>query len=51
MQFAITSLVNAAVIFGLFKSRVFDALHLWPPVGAEISDQQNNSSKKVSVIS
>ena len=32
IQFAITSLVNAAVIFGLFKSRVFDTLHLWPPV-------------------
>ena len=32
IQFAITSVVNAAVIFGLFKSRVFDALHLWPPV-------------------
>ena len=32
IQFAVTSLVNAAVIFGLFKSRVFDALRLWPPV-------------------
>ena len=32
IQFAVTSLVNAAVIFGLFKSRVFDTLHLWPPV-------------------
>ena len=32
IQFVITSLVNAAVIFGLFKSRVFDTLHLWPPV-------------------
>ena len=31
IQFAITSLVNAAVIFGLFKSRVFDVLRLWPP--------------------
>ena len=31
IQFVITSLVNAAVIFGLFKSRVFDTLHLWPP--------------------
>jgi len=31
VQFAITSLVNAAVILGLFKSRVFDALRLWPP--------------------
>ena len=32
LQFAVTSLVNAAVIYGLFKSRVFDTLHLWPPV-------------------
>jgi len=32
IQFAITSVVNAAVIFGLFKSRVFDTLRLWPPV-------------------
>ena len=31
IQFVITSLVNAAVILGLFKSRVFDTLHLWPP--------------------
>ncbi len=31
LQFAVTSLVNAAVIFGLFRSRLFDALHLWPP--------------------
>lgn len=35
IQFAVTSLVNAAVIFGLFKSRVFDALHLWPPASAK----------------
>ena len=35
VQFAITSLVNAAVILGLFKSRVFDALHLWPPIQAK----------------
>ena len=31
IQFVITSLVNAAVILGLFKSHVFDTLHLWPP--------------------
>ena len=47
VQFAITSLVNAAVIFGLFKSRVFDALHLWPPVSAEAVEANNN---KASVI-
>ena len=48
VQFAITSLVNAAVIFGLFKSRVFDALHLWPPVSAEAVEASNNN--KASVI-
>ena len=32
VQFAVTSVVNAAVIFGLFKTRVFESLHLWPPV-------------------
>ena len=47
VQFAITSLVNAAVIFGLFKSRVFDALHLWPPISAEAVEANNN---KASVI-
>ena len=32
IQFVVTSLVNAAVILGLFRSHVFDRLHLWPPV-------------------
>ena len=49
IQFAITSLVNAAVILGLFKSRVFDVLHLWPPVGVQIPENENN--KQASVIS
>ena len=35
VQFAITSAVNAAVIFGLFKSRMFETLNLWPPVNAK----------------
>lgn len=35
VQFAVTSLVNAAVILGLFKSRVFDTLKLWPPARTE----------------
>ena len=48
VQFAVTSLVNAAVIFGLFKSRVFDTLHLWPPVRAEAAEANND--KKASVI-
>ncbi len=34
IQFAVTSLINAAVVFALFKGRVFEALHLWPPAGA-----------------
>ena len=34
IQFAITSLVNAAVILALFKSRLFEALRLWPPAAA-----------------
>ena len=34
VQFAITSLINAAVVFALFKGRVFEALRLWPPAGA-----------------
>lgn len=29
VQFAVTSLVNAAVVYGLFKTRVFEHLGLW----------------------
>lgn len=47
VQFTITSAVNAAVIFGLFKSRVFDALRLWPPVGAQAPAQENNNQASV----
>ena len=47
VQFAITSVVNAAVIFGLFKSRVFDVLHLWPPVGVQAPVQKNNNQASV----
>ena len=35
VQFAITSLVNAAVIYGLFRSHVFETLRLWPPASIE----------------
>ena len=35
IQFAITSVVNAFVVFALFKSSVLSTLHLWPPVGAK----------------
>ena len=34
IQFAITSVVNAAVVYGLFKGRVFETLNLWPPVSS-----------------
>lgn len=34
IQFAITSLINAAAVFALFKGRVFEALRLWPPAAA-----------------
>lgn len=30
-QFAVTSLINAAVVYALFKGNVFNALGLWPP--------------------
>ena len=36
IQFAITSVVNAFVVFALFKSNVLNTLHLWPPVNAKI---------------
>lgn len=39
IQFAVTSLVNAAVVLGLFKSRVFEALRLWPPVPSEAAER------------
>ena len=47
VQFAVASAVNAAVIFGLFKSRVFDALRLWPPVGMQAPAQENNNQASV----
>lgn len=36
IQLAITSVVNAFVVFALFKSNVLNTLHLWPPVNAKI---------------
>ena len=38
IQFVITSIVNAAVLLGLFRSRVFETLGLWPP--AEAADHK-----------
>ena len=29
VQFAVTSLINAAIVYGLFRSRVFEHLGLW----------------------
>ena len=34
-QFAVTTVVNAAIILGLFRTRVFESLHLWPPENAK----------------
>ena len=34
IQFAITSLLSAAVILGMYRTRVFETLHLWPPMQA-----------------
>jgi len=30
------------VIFGLFKSRVFDVLHLWPPISASVPEHSGD---------
>ena len=38
IQFAITALVNAAVVLGLFKSHMFEALGLWPPTDGRETD-------------
>lgn len=48
IQFAVTSLVNAAVILGLFKSRVFDALRLWPPASAKEEQGRSNRAMESS---
>ena len=44
IQFAITSIVNAIVVFALFKSSVLSSLHLWPPVNAKISAESVGES-------
>ncbi len=36
IQFAITSGVNALVVYLLFRSGMFKNLHLWPPKGIEV---------------
>lgn len=46
VQFAITTLVNTAVIFGMFRTHLFESLHLWPPRdvpadGAQVSTPQH----------
>ena len=43
-QFAATSLVNAAIVLALFKSRMFEALRLWPPRGSR-SDRSGRSER------
>ena len=44
IQFSITALVNAAVVLVLFKSRVFTALRLWPPVNARLPNGANETA-------
>lgn len=46
IQFAITTVVNTAVIYGMFKTRLFETLHLWPPVSA-----QNEAAPTTSKVS
>lgn len=41
VQFAITTLVNAAVILGLFKTRAFESLGLWPPAGVQAAPDRH----------
>ena len=48
IQFAITTVVNAAVIFGMFKTHLFETLHLWPPVAAQGAAAQVHPTGKVS---
>lgn len=38
VQFAITSLLNAGILFGLFRSGIFVSLNLWPPENADIRE-------------
>ena len=49
IQFVITSLVNAAVVYGLFKSNVFDSLHLWPPEAAKNISQESQQMAESAV--
>ena len=44
IQFSIPALVNGAVVLVLFKSRVFTALRLWPPVNARIPNGANETA-------
>lgn len=45
VQFIITSLVNAAVIFGMFRTRAFEALGLWPPADVPEAYQSEVSAQ------
>ena len=35
VQFAITSIIDAAIIYGLFRSGIFEKLGFWPPAGKD----------------
>lgn len=32
VQFAVTAVIDIAIIYGLFRARIFDRLGIWPPV-------------------
>ena len=38
IQFAVTAVVNAAVIRGMFRTHLFESLHLWPPQSIRTED-------------
>ena len=46
VQFAITSVVNAAVIFGMFKTKVFETLRLWPPTVAPVPETTDSKASE-----
>ena len=44
LQFAITSVINALVVYLLFRNHVFTGLRLWPPVGMQYKTGSDNAA-------
>lgn len=44
LQFAITSVINALVVYLLFHNHVFTGLRLWPPVGMQNKTGSDNAA-------